>query len=93
MNENDRTDLDHPCHPGEVLRDWMAGHRQTIVATARMLGYSRVQLSRVLAGSHRMSAGMALALEDAGWSTGRFWLALQAQYDLALLRRKHADAA
>ena len=51
---------------------------------------SRVALSRVLNGRAGISPDLAVRLERAGVSTARFWMNLQAQYDLGrALARKH----
>lgn len=74
------------------MRDWIHGHRTTVVETARRLGVSRASLNRVLAGQSGLSADMAVRLERIGWSDAAFWAALQAQYDVAEAR-KRATAA
>ena len=91
-DERDITELANPCHPGEVLRDWIDGHGETIAATAARLRVSRAKLNRILAGRGSIPASLAVDLEAIGWSTARFWLALQAQYDIARLRREREAA-
>jgi addiction module HigA family antidote len=56
---------------------------------AGRLGVSRITLSRVLNGRAGISPDLAVRLERAGVSTARFWVALQANYDLSrALQRK-----
>jgi antitoxin HigA-1 len=43
---------------------------------------SRVALSRVINGKAGISSDLALRLEEAGVSTARVWVNLQANYDL-----------
>ncbi len=43
---------------------------------------SRVALSRVINGNAGMSPDLALRLEKAGVGTARFWVNLQADFDL-----------
>ena len=31
-DENESIELANPCHPGEVLRDWIEGHGETVVS-------------------------------------------------------------
>lgn len=50
---------------------------------AERLNISRVAFSRVLNGRAAISPDLAIRLEMAGVSTARFWLGLQANYDLA----------
>ena len=42
----------------------------------------RLSISRVLNGKSGISSDLALRLEKAGVSTARFWIGLQANYDL-----------
>ena len=82
--------LADPCHPGEVMRDWIDGHRETVTNAAKRLGVSRATLNRLLSGQAPMTAAMALRLENLGWSNAEFWLRLQNAFDLARERRKAA---
>lgn len=90
-NRGERVTLANPCHPGEILRDCIREDGQTVTGAAKRLGLSRAGLNRVLAGRGRLTARIALLLEDRmGWSNADFWLRLQASYDLAQERRKAA---
>lgn len=74
----------HP-HPGEILREEVFEPlKLTVTAAAQKLAMSRVALSRVLNGKAGISPELALRLESAGVSTARFWINLQANYDLWL---------
>jgi addiction module HigA family antidote len=74
-----------PPHPGLMLRDdVIAPLGLGITETARKLGMSRVALSRVVNGRAAISPDLAIRLERAGVSTARFWIGLQANYDLAM---------
>ena len=88
----ERGELVSPSHPGELLRDWIDGHGETVTATAARLNISRAKINRILAGQGRIPVGLAVDLEVIGWSTARFWLAAQAQFDIAQLKRER-DAA
>ena len=79
-------------HAGEVLREWIDGHGETVSGTARRLGVSRATLNRVLAGRSPMGPRMAVRLEEMGWSEALFWLTLQMQHDIARVKLG-ADAA
>jgi addiction module HigA family antidote len=73
---------DHP-HPGELLReDVVSPLGLSVTEVARRLNMSRVALSRVLNGRAGISPELAIRLEKAGISTARFWVSLQANYDL-----------
>lgn len=90
MDNHEHVTLAYPSHPGEILRDCIAGHGATVTGTAQRLQVSRAKLNRILAGRGRIGPDTALALERLGWSAAEFWLRLQMKYDLAVERRKQA---
>jgi addiction module HigA family antidote len=72
----------HP-HPGEILKETVFDALDlSVTDAASRLAISRVTLSRVLNGKAGISPDLALRLEKAGASTARFWINLQANYDL-----------
>lgn len=72
----------HP-HPGEILKETVFEPLElSVTEAAERLALSRVALSRVLNGKAGISPDLALRLEKAGVSTARFWINLQANYDL-----------
>ncbi|WP_022949774.1 HigA family addiction module antitoxin [Methylohalobius crimeensis] len=72
----------HP-HPGEILKETVLDPLElSITEAAERLAMSRVALSRVLNGKAGISPDLAIRLEKAGVSTARFWINLQANYDL-----------
>jgi addiction module HigA family antidote len=79
----------HP-DPGELLReDVLRPLGLAVAEVAERLGVSRITLSRVLNGRAGISPDLAVRLERAGVSTARFWVTLQANYDLSrALQRK-----
>ena len=73
----------HP-HPGELLReDVLVPLRIEVTDAAQRLGMSRTTLSRVINGRAGISPDLAVRLERAGVSTARFWMTLQANYELS----------
>ena len=54
----------------------------SVTEAADRLAMTRVALSRVLNGKAGISPDLAVRLERAGVSTARFWINLQANYDL-----------
>lgn len=73
----------HP-HPGELLReDVLIPLGIEVTEAANRLGVARTTLSRVLHGHAGISPNLAIRLERAGVSTARFWMALQANYELS----------
>ena len=75
--------MHNPPHPGELLRnEVIMALGLSVTEAASRLAMSRVALSRVLNGKAAISPDLALRLEQAGTSTARAWLAMQANYDL-----------
>ena len=54
-----------------------------VTDAAQRLGMSRTSLSRVINGHAGISPDLAVRLERAGVSTARFWMTLQANYELS----------
>ncbi|MCL2635467.1 MAG: HigA family addiction module antitoxin [Betaproteobacteria bacterium] len=72
----------HP-HPGEILREEVfVPLGLSVTEAADRLAMSRPALSRVLNGKAGISPDLAVRLEQAGVSTARAWINLQANYDL-----------
>ena len=76
--------MHNPPHPGETLReDVLPALGLSVAESARQLGISRVQFSRVLHGHAPISPALALRLEL--WLSGPtadVWLRMQLAYDL-----------
>ena len=77
----------NPPHLGKLIRESMEDVGWNVTETAARLGCERGTLSRLLNGKARVSANMALALEDIGWGTAEHWMRMQASYALAQVRR------
>lgn len=78
----------HP-HPGEMLReDVLLPLGIEITDAAQRLNMSRPALSRVINGHAGISPELAIRLERAGVSTARFWMTLQANYDLSQAEKR-----
>jgi len=76
--------MKNPPHPGELLReDVLVPLGLEVTDAAQRLGMSRTTLSRVINGRAGISPDLAIRLERAGVSTAHFWMALQANYELA----------
>jgi antitoxin HigA-1 len=79
--------MKNPPHPGRLLRDEVVDSLGiTVTQAAERLGVSRVALSRVLNERSSVSADLAIRLEQAGVGTARFWLNLQLNFDLSVIR-------
>jgi len=71
--------MPNPPHPGEVLREWLAGI--SVTEAAKSLGVARAALSCVLNGSAGISTNMDVSLSHAPGTTIGIWCAMQANYD------------
>ena len=72
-----------PVHPGEILKeDVLPALRLSVSEAARQLGVSRQTLHRVLAGTHGVTAEMALRLGKLCGNGPNLWLRMQQRYDL-----------
>lgn len=74
--------------PGETLDEELKERDIPQANLARATGYSAKQINLIVKGKARISPEFALALEESlGGPSAEFWCNLQAQHDLAVLRR------
>lgn len=81
-----------PTHPAASLRDSLEAEGWSVNEFAARLGVSRNTASRLLNEHCGITPAVALALEKIGWSDADFWMRRQANYDLAVARRKLLEA-
>jgi len=80
--------MKNPPHPGEVIRELcLEPLGLTVTKAALGLGVTRKTLSMLLNGHAGISPEMAVRLSQAFGRSPESWLQLQAQYDLAQVRR------
>jgi addiction module HigA family antidote len=81
-----------PLHPGEVLRaNYLRPARLSPFRLAQILHVAPRQLREVLRGREPMSAELALRLARYFGTSERYWLDLQADFDLDITRDKLGD--
>ncbi len=81
-------DMKNPPHPGEIIRELCLDPLGlTVTQAAKGLGVSRKTLSILLNGHAGISPEMAVRLSQAFGRSPESWLQLQAQYDLAKVRK------
>jgi antitoxin HigA-1 len=81
--------IKNAVHPGEIIKcDVLEPLNLTVSEAAERLGFSRVTLSRVVNGNARISAQLALRLEQAGVGNAETWMNLQTAYELWMARKK-----
>lgn len=74
-----------PIHPGEVLREeFLAPLKMNVSALAVALRVPRACINNVVRKQRRVSPEIALRLARYFGSTARFWLELQASFDLKI---------
>lgn len=78
-------------HPGEILLDdFMQPFDISQNALARSLGVSPRRINEIVHGRRAITAATAVGLEATVGPTAEFWMALQADYDIAVARRSEA---
>jgi addiction module HigA family antidote len=80
-----------PVHPGEILKTAIDAMPEPMTAIAEAIGVTREALYKLMRGGMPVSAAMALRLGRAFGNDPRFWLNLQAQYDLKVARLELGD--
>lgn len=84
--------MKNPPHPGRIIRqDCIAPLGLTITGAARVLGVTRQALNNLVNGKAGISPEMAVRLAKAFGGNPEMWLRLQANYDLAQVRRDEID--
>lgn len=85
--------MKNPPHPGLLIRDNVADLGLSVAEAAAGLGVTRQQLYNVINGKSGVTPEMALRLEKAFGGSADMWLRMQANYDLAQVRRREAEIA
>lgn len=81
----------NPLHPGVVLEEiYMKDLSLNQSELARKLRCSHRKINEIVNGKRAISAEFALALEDALGISAAMWVRMQADYDLAVARKKMA---
>jgi len=78
-----------PSHPGRIIRDdYIEPLEITIKEVANILGVTRQTLDAIVNERSGISPEMSLRLSKAFDTTPEFWLNLQRNFDLAIVRKK-----
>lgn len=78
-----------PISPGEILlSDFMKPLKISISRLARDISVSDNRISGIVNGKQGITADTALRLERYFGVEARFWLNLQSEYDLRMMKRK-----
>ena len=77
-----------PVHPGETLAEEMAARGRSANALALKLRVPANRITEIVNGERGVSAETALRLGRYFGTGARFWVNLQARYELALAERE-----
>ena len=81
-----------PIHPGEILReDFLKPMALSQSRLARALHVPPRRINEIVLGKRAVTADTALRLSRFFGTTARFWMNLQADYDLRTARHRVAD--
>ena len=81
-----------PIHPGEILReDFLKPMALSQSRLARALYVPPRRINEIVLGKRAVTAATALRLSRFFGTTARFWMNLQADYDLRMTRHRVAD--
>ncbi len=78
-----------PVHPGAILKDELAARELTANRLALDLGVPSGRIAAILNGRRALTPDTALRLGRYFAMPARFWVDLQAQYDLAVAEQKY----
>lgn len=78
-----------PVTPGEILRDdFMKPLKISVSQLARDIAVSSERISGIVKGKRAITADTALRLERYFGAEAWFWLNLQSEYELRIMKRK-----
>lgn len=82
-----------PFHPGAFLRDkFLTPSNISQADFARKIGWRKERLNKLIRARCGITADAALDLADALGTSPKFWLQLQAEFDLATAERRRNAA-
>lgn len=76
-------------HPGEVLLDELSERAVTQSALASHIGVLSKTINEICRGKRGISAEMAVKLSMALGASPQFWLNLQTNWELSLVKKPH----
>lgn len=85
--------MKNPFHPGEILiEEFLKSADLTQTAFAKKIGWARPRLNAFIKGKYNVTADVALDLAKATRTTAKFWMNLQATWDIAQAIKKRRAA-
>jgi antitoxin HigA-1 len=81
-----------PVHPGEILHEeFLASHSLSQYQLAKDINVPARRINEIVHGQRRITADTALRLARFFGTSERFWLNLQARYDLEIEKDRLGD--
>jgi antitoxin HigA-1 len=84
-------EMKNPVHPGALVAECLEDLGLSVAEAAKGLGITRQQLHNVISGRSSVTPEMAVRFEKALGSTADTWLRMQANYDLAQVRKREDE--
>ncbi len=81
--------LNENFHPGEFIKDELVARGMKQSALCVEMHIAKNVLSELIHGKRNVTALLALKLETALGINAEFWMKLQVQYDINLIRNKY----
>jgi addiction module HigA family antidote len=81
-------EMKNPVHPGQLVKACLDDLGLSVAEAAKGIGITRQQLHNVVAGRSSVTPEMAVRFEKAFGGTADTWLKMQANYDLAQVRKR-----
>jgi len=81
-------EMKNPIHPGQLVKACLDDLGLSVAEAAKGIGITRQQLHNVVAGRSSVTPEMAIRFEKAFGGTADTWLKMQANYDLAQVRKR-----
>lgn len=81
-------EMKNPVHPGQLVKACLDDLGLSVAEAAKGIGITRQQLHNVVAGRSGVTPEMAIRFEKAFGGTADTWLKMQANYDLAQVRKR-----
>lgn len=75
-------------HPGEVLKEELDERKMSASALARQMAVPPNRIAQLLAGKRAVTSDTALRLAHCFGTSPLFWMNLQSQHDLSLVRQQ-----
>ena len=79
-------------HPGEILeKEFLKEMGITAYRLSKEIGIPQTRISQIIKGKRSITADTALRLSAYFGNSAKFWLGLQADYDLEEEQNRHGD--